>query len=519
MKIFLFGELNADNIKRICPMAEISETEAVVQGYRMRCNSNGRSYLEESTSSVSGFMAECSAKDTWRLDQWKDLLLLYRKEISDGVQAYFSIYKEDGDQGQLASNEEIEAFALERESFTGLRYADLHLLIPGYCSELVVDEREYSFLGTVLQQRIQEATEAEFNSDFLKDTTRVGLGNIGIVTQNGYVQNGVLTFMYHNRTGLGVADIFIPSAIASTHGILASFCGDSIELIYRSERMNLRGLCERIGFRQYGSRRSMVFSYEDLSREQLLNVLVNEEFPMGKIMGDHFIDIINTNMAQYDTARVYVSEATMIEISDNIPKRLFDRIDSQAVEIFFVEMLLLQDAAVSKMYDCVQEEIEKERTSPFRKDSGKVFEKLLEDSSYALSFTDYQQFYFPTVRVSAQRIAQAFGINAIREKYARSKEILENMIDRHNAELAKQVDRIENSLLLLLAVLSGIEPLQMGFSLILKSEAAAYFASIAILAGLSLSYMGLKIAKRRRLRYGTRSKKGTGVSDKKGKER
>lgn len=499
MKLFLFGELNIENILRLCPDATVLEQEYLLTGQVACCTQDGRSYLRKGEGHIDGFLAECSARDLWRLDQWKNVLFLQREEVSDGIFSYTSLYGESCDEYPCAAPDAVEEFAQRRVSFTGLKLADIHLLIPGYCGFSVPSDADHAFLGKKLQQCIQKSTEAEFNSDFLKDTSRFGLGNIGIVMGDGTVQSAVLTLMRHNKTDLGVLDIYVPAVTASTHEILGNFCGEYLQLIYRGRTVNLRGLYEMIGLRQHGSRRSMVFSYEKLSEEQLLNVLVNEEFPMGKIMGSHFKEIIQNNVAQYDTAEVYVSEVTMIEITDRIPDSLMDRIASQAVEIFFVEMLLLQDAAVSKMYERVQEEIEKERRSPFRKDTGKVFEQLLEDSSYALNFTDYQQFYYPTVRVSAWKIAEAFGIDAIREKYNRSKEILENMIDRHNAELAKHEDKNENRLLLILAVISGIEPLQIGLNLLLKNEAAAYLSSLALLFGLWLCFFCVRKIKRHRL--------------------
>lgn len=498
MKLFLFGEFCVETVGKMLPSSVVLEESYVLPGLCVCCNSEGRGYLRPGAEGAHGFLLDCSPQDLWVLDQWKNVFLLQRAEFADGIVSYVSIYGEDRLGDSYASATQVEEFFAARASFCGLKRADVHLLIPGY-SLHQPPEAEHAYLGKMLQQCIQKSTEAEFNSDFLKDTGRFGLGNIGIVLSDGTVQQAVLTLMRHNTTKLGVLDVYVPAATGSTHGILGSFCGEYIRLLYNGKELSLRDLCGVVGLRPYGSRRSMVFSYEKLTEEQLLNVLVNEEFPMGKIMGSHFKNIIQNNVAQYDTAEVYVSEATMIEITDRIPDCLMDRIASQAVEIFFVEMLLLQDAAVSKMYDRVQEEIEKERNSPFRKDTGKVFEQLLEESSYALNFTDYQQFYYPTVRVSAWRIAEAFGIDAIREKYNRSKEILENMIDRHNAELAKNEDKIENRLLLILAVISGIEPLQIGLNLLLENEVAAYLLSLALLAGLWLCFTCLRKWKRHRM--------------------
>ena len=51
----------------------------------------------------------------------------------------------------------------------------------------------------------------------------------------------------------------------------------------------------------------MVFSYGEVTEEELVNALANEELPMGKIQGDLKEKIVCENIAQYDTAEVYVS--------------------------------------------------------------------------------------------------------------------------------------------------------------------------------------------------------------------
>ena len=507
MKVFVFGEFDGTNIKMICPSATVVEREYTVRGYSAHCNKDGRAFLRASEGSVTGIIIECSKEELWSLDQWKDVLLLQRKRISDGIDTYFSIYQADeSENNEYATDRQMQAFAQRRNNCQSLRMADVHLLIPGHFVKTAPGDAKRAFLGRKLQDKIYKTTLSEFNSDFLKDTCRFALGDIEIVLEDGYVQRAVLTLMHHNKTKLCVADIYIPANLASTHEILCAYCGNFLNLRYRGKDTTINGLCEDIGIKQYGTRRSMVFSYEKISEELLLNILVNEERPMGKIMGSHFKDIISNNVAQYDTAKVYVSEATMIEITDNIENDLFERISSQAVEIFFVEMLLLQDASVSKMYNRVQEEIENERRNPFRDDAGRIISALVDESAYAMNFTDYQQFYFPTVRVSAWKIAKAFVIDSIREKYDRSKEILEDMVEKHNTEISKSENKFENQLLLVLAILSGIEPLSMGLDLWLNNEGMSYFLSIILLCILWLAFFTLRKAKRRKLQRATENK-------------
>ncbi len=517
MKIFIFGELDASSILELCPDATLVCEDYALSGYSIHYSSNGRAFLTKDTGEVHGALIECDKSQAWIIGQWKGVFQIRISQLSDlddEIYSYLSVYECESTEYTVAGIDEIRAFRELLNSNQSLKRADLHLLIPGYFTKGTLPSSfERSYWGKMLQEQIDASASSEFNSDFLKNTQRVSLGEIEIILDdyNGkeaFVQKASLTLMCQNDTMLCVADIYIPACVGSAHRILCEYCGAFIKLRYGGENMSINELCDRLNIIQYGARRSMVFAHEELNDELLLNILVNEEAPMGKIVSSHFRDIINNNVAQYDTARVYVSESTMIEITSNGSPLLEERIESQAIEIFFVEMLLLEDASVSKIYSRVKEAIADERKNGRTKANGKVITEIIEESSYTTFFADYQQFNFPTVRVSARKIAKAFGIDEIREKYDKSRQILEDMIERHNTEIemhnsdiSKHQERIENLLLLLLAVLSGVDPLHMGISLIIESPVWSYLVSIGLLIGLGTFFIlikhmiGLKMAR------------------------
>ena len=502
MKIFIFGELNASNVKKICPDATILKRRTI-KGYTPHCSKSGKSFIKEGDGEVRGVIVDCSPADLWNLDQWKDVLFLRRKALDKEVSAYFPIY-ETQDEGNppFASEKMIDEFvARDRGTeHASLKMADVHMLIPGYCTRKPEDKKG-AVLGHSLQEAIGEVNSNEFNSDFLKESHRYALGKIEIVTKDGYVQDAVLTLMSHKVMHLCVIDIFVPAIVASTHEVLESYCGDFLKLKYEGRALSIDELCDLIGVKQCGARRSMVFSYELIKEEPLLNLLVNEESPMGKIMGTHFKNIVNTNIAQYDTAEVYVSSVTMVEMTDKIENDLDERIKSQAVEIFFVEMLLLQDAAVSKMYERVQREIEIERANPLRKDGGKIIAELIDEAAYTANFTDYQQFYYPTVRVSAKKVAKAFGMDEITKRYERNRKLLEQMIKDHNTEIERKENRIKNSLLIILTLLSGIKTIYEAFNNFTGSKFVniAYYVAVAVMIIGIIVYFGIRSLARRQM--------------------
>ena len=484
MKIFVFGELNDKNILKICSDAKIIGKKTL-SGYKCCYNKGGKSFLVKAECEITGFVVECDTNDIWNLDQWKDTISLRRELVDEDLYAYVSLYDDNYNfENESATAEDFENFVKVKNDskINSLNMADIHLLIPGYCA-VASENAEYSKLGQLLQSQIEHVNSQEIDSDFLKECRRYALGEIFVYDKNNYKQKAVLTMMKHKVTNLCVLDIFVPAITISANKMLERFCAGRLKVNYFDIDMNLNELCSKLNITKFGKRRSMVFSYDNLSEEKLLNILVNEENPMGKIVGTHFKNVISDNIAQYDTAKVYVSSVTMIELMKDTENDLFERINSQAIELFFVEMLLLQDAAVSKLYDKVLNEIEEERKNPIRKNQGKVLRELVKEASFAINFTDYNQFYFPTVRVSALKVAKAFGIDEIEEKYERSKKILEQMIKDNSIDIAAKENKIKNSLLIIITILSGIKTIYEAFSNIThyKYENIAYYISVAIM--------------------------------------
>ncbi len=483
MKLFIFGELNDNNIASLCSSAKLIE-QTSFSGYEICSNKQGRSYLKKGNNNVEGWVYDLNDLDCWFIDQWKEPLSLYKKEISDNVYSYFSINEaEENVNNNYANNEELDNFFLKLKNNTSLKMADVHLLIPGSIEEGINNNKE-AYIGNMLQKCISDSNEAEYNSDFLKNCERYTLGEIGIIIDDNQVQKATCTIMLHKPTNLGVMDIFVPAIHINAHTVLLNYCCDQLKLEYDNKVITIHELFNTLNIIRMGSKRSLVFSYEKLDETTMINLLANEREPMGKIMGKHFKDIISNNLAQYDTAEVYVSETTMLEVASKVETCLFSRIQNQAIEIFFVEMLLLQDAAVSKMNEKVKAEIDKERNFPFRKNADKILHELLDENAYTLRFTDYKQFYYPTVRVSAENVSKAFGIDEIYKKYEQNKMLLENMIKNHKVEFDKKENKIKNILLSVLTILSGIETIQTAIDLLTNSKYGyySYYISIAIMS-------------------------------------
>lgn len=508
MKIFVFGEINDSIIHKLLPSAKIL-SKRTLSGYNACCSKSGRAFLISGDGTVDGTIIECNAADLWMLDSWKGPLSLCKKQIvNEDFYSYFRIYEHSKYEQYNYADESTVLEFIAQNNHNSLNMADVHLLVPGYIEEMPSNVSE-NYFGNLLNEYISQSNNAEYNSDFLKLCKRYALGKVEIVLGDGTYQSAALTVMTHTPTNICVVDIFIPAISINTHRMLAQYCGDNLKVKYKGIEDSITSICKSLKITRFGSKRSLVFSYEKLTEEKMINLLANEETPMGQIMGSHFKQLISNNLAQYDTAEVYVSETTMLEMTDKVENDILLRIQSQAIEIFFVEMLLMQDAAVSRMNNRVKEEIELERATPFRSNSDKIIYELLDETAYTLCFMDYKQFYYPTVRISAESVAKAFGMNDIYKRYEQNKDLLEHMIQSHIAQIDKKENSIKNTLLFILTFLSGISTIRSAIDLMTNDQLGAYsyYLSATIMAVGIIAYWAIRAILIRRTKYNSQRKK------------
>ena len=153
---------------------------------------------------------------------------------------------------------------------------------------------------------------------------------------------------------------------------------------------------------------------------------------------------------------MYVSQETMFEKCKSYSVFGDDRISYHAIEIFFVELIMFQDASIDKIYIDLKRESEIQKEFKSIKESAERYEKISFDMSQAISFADYEQFNFPTVRESAKNVAKCFGIDHVFEKYEMNKDLLNSMILTNKRKIQQDQDNIKNKFLLLLSALTVI---------------------------------------------------------------
>ncbi|WP_459928032.1 hypothetical protein [Desulfosporosinus burensis] len=445
---------------------------------------NGKAYLNEyhkslilpdNISFVSGHVLKLTAEQLWKVDQWKDVPQLERLKGTVELEGesvevyYYSTITYNHDHLSPMENILVDADLnsaleefMEKTEMNKLGLSDIYLMIPcslkeysqGYQQDrtMTIDQNSmaYHFITSV-----KESNDKEFSDDFIKGLSREVWGIVNLlvnVNEKVYTQPAIVTLTKHTLTCLGILIIMIPSVTVPGHHVLFNLRANTLRIQHDGGSHGIREWLETLGIRIFGTPRSVVFSSSEIPDEEILKALVTEATPMGKIIGSEFTSILNTNLAQYDTARVHASEVCLIELNNTMEENHLERISSQAIEIFFIELILLQDAAISRISSRIKQELDNESNNPGKNDSSQILDLLACETSQAVLFFDYNQFLFPTVRVAAENIANCFGMRKLLVQHNRYKEILEQLISIHKSRTEELENKTVNLLLLVLAM-------------------------------------------------------------------
>lgn len=471
MKLLCDKEANDNVIEKLGIKCTIEKT-IKLQGYKCIHHDNSLFYVEESEGRDEEFLvADIADENVWELDKFQNAIGLSKKLIAVEGDRIVKTEKTDLytyfrriDDTELENCTDVDSIRQYRDKSLQLSVCDLYLLIPGKIDKKEgiwdeIPEIKSSFFEA-FRDNIDRCVKEEYNSEFVQNVERKCIGEVVLQINDSidgltYRQKALIGVVKH-ETGFCIIEIIVPNCSIGGNKLLNYYCGSMLRLEYQGEQYDLSPFCEKLQIRCFGKKRSIAFVYNDASKEEIINALANEENPMGKIGGDFSRKVEMENIAQYDTAEVYVSHETMLEKCKKMSLMGEDRLAYQAIEIFFVELILFQDAAVDKVYQDLNQEEERQQDYRAVQDAIEKYEQLSFDMAKAIRFGDYEQFNFPTVRESAKRVAQNFGVDSIFEKYKTNKELLGAMISANTRRVQEQQDNVKNKFLLLLSSLATV---------------------------------------------------------------
>ena len=484
--LFITEELaESENLKHILG-DPIQEETYQINGFESKTNSNGRSYLIiNKAKSVTGKIIKVNDQQIFTLDRWKQVPKLEREFIeiqykNEKIRLYYYTAKIEQQNTALIKdiNEEVIKFANEF-THNGLKYMDAYFMIPCDISKYKVRSKlEYKeTVADYLIENVKYNNISEFKSDFVKCLEREVLGQFNFkfeIQGKTFEEECYVMLTKHKQTKLGIVTIYAPSTLNPVQLLLAKFVIDGLKIEVNNKTLILSEWLKSVGISICGNLKSVIFSQEDIDKQNAINLLACEYMPMGNIMGREFKEMLENNIAQYDTAKVYTSERCLIEISNKFEENIQARIETQAIEIFFMELIMLQDAAIGRICTKVTKELEQETSNPTRGNNMEVLDELACEMSQAILFLDFDSFIFPTVKISAKKIAKSFGIEDLMQKYEKYKGILEKLINIHTAKAEEIENNTTNNILMVLTITQVLPVLVEFFDFILYGEITVY---------------------------------------------
>lgn len=445
--------------------------QETIENYIFSEGKDGISYLESCPGAKTEVSyVELAKQDMWKTDKtWN--CFRYRREELHFHEEPAMAYRKRENGIEKAQDEKVEDMAVLLSKTRQLDTSDLYLLIPGKLKQDKTLGKDYwdkldhvpNEVFDIFSENIEYCIKSEYYSNFADTLERKCLGEVILeieedrVEKRSFRQSALVEIVRH-ETGLCILEIIVYNCSVGGNKLLNYHCASELIYEYEGRRYTLQELMDLWHIRPYGKMRSMVFAYGDVSDEAVINALVNEEYPMGRVGGDYARIVREDNIAQYDTAEVFVSSVTMLERCkslDNASELILDyRIAYHTIEIFFVELLLFQDASIDKIYLDVKKEQGMQEKETDMEEALERYEQIGFDMGKAMGFSDYEQFVFPTTRISARKVALRFGIEQMYEKYETNRQLLETMIQSNKRQMEFKQDKIKNSFLLLISGVS-----------------------------------------------------------------
>jgi len=336
---------------------------------------------------------------------------------------------------------------------------DVFLMIPSDLTNYKNVEVKNE-IGEYLIKQVEQNNNLEFKGDFIKCLDRhvIGTYNLSSILTKEQ-EEAIFTITRHPETDNGMLCIYIPLIKNEPAELLQSLvAGMFVMEINGGKYITLNDYLISKNIVISGTPKGLVFVDGELSQDEIVKILACECDPVDRIIGHQLVERASINITQYNSAKVFCSENVLLELQKNFNMDHKARIANEAIEVFFMELLLLQDAAISRICNKIIKELELEIKNPTRKDNIQILDELSCETAQAILFLDFNYFIYPTVRNAAEEIAKNFGLNKLIDKYNRYKDSLETLVNIHS----NRVDEMENSnmnILLLVLTLTQVIPI------------------------------------------------------------
>ena len=162
--------------------------------------------------------------------------------------------------------------------------------------------------------------------------------------------------------------------------------------------------------------------------QELMNILtgetyfsVHQDFYIKKY--DKLREQLKEDLAIYDYYQAYMSAVSLVMILDTFDDEQ-SKVEDAATYVFIVELVLLQNTALTKLSKKVDKALEHEGNVPYE-----YISQLYKDYGRTLKLWDAANFKYYGTRMEAEQIRNALENDELRERYEKEQEFLENIVE------------------------------------------------------------------------------------------
>jgi gamma-glutamylcyclotransferase (GGCT)/AIG2-like uncharacterized protein YtfP len=476
--LFSYGTLCDPAVQRIILGKEVPMQPATLHGWSLRKGCDGYLFIKpDPDQSVSGKILSLTKDQLHRADQWEEIPLYVREKVSvlaNGNQEVAWVYTQREAKGepfnQIGLSELSRDAVLQAASALSSQVAhvvlpacDIYLLIPCCLvqNHLKKGSNEVVYSDAFLKY-MQLTSDVEFSGELARKLERIFLQFIDIVSvaydnDNQEIEIGrqraraYLTV--HKPTRLGIVIIPLPACSISPHHLLAQMTREDVRVLTTASPTirKISTWLEDHGLHPVGKSRAAVILSKTPSPEALRRLLAAEADPVDDITSLEVCKEAETDIAQYKYYQMFISETCEVEVvpfSDTYELRIPDA----TLTIFIMELVLLQEASLTRVNQRVAKEIQSCHYES-NDDCLGIIEDLGREFADATLLWDIRNFRYRTAQNLADHFARAFRIEKFRENYNASRQLLEQLIDIHSTRLAEKENKMINKLLVMLAII------------------------------------------------------------------
>ncbi|WP_146003617.1 hypothetical protein [Kineobactrum sediminis] len=362
---------------------------------------------------------------------------------------------------------------MDKERFLGNIYIHLPCHVTDAGSARVLEalkaERQSGFPATFMAE-MEARFASEISNQMKKELRRACIGEFQFVCHDHeetcnteqIVRPGVVFIALHPHTGLAVVTIVFHGVELPASQLLDQVSKEEI-LCRRAGAVSEPGnfeilLREEYGLIKTGTSRVCLSAtqenkpQDDVARYYLAGETYRSENMGAALKPGAFLEQIGQDVAQYDSSEIYVGKNNILRIDTRANNSAeIPAVFSDAALLFIIELIVFQDAAVSRTNTKVVQKIGHEDRVPM---------KFLEDCSNefgrTMAFWNIRVFRFITAQTLADIIAVRFETRADLAAYRENQQFLEHKINIRYALATEAENRVLNTIAVLLFVFEAL---------------------------------------------------------------